>query len=222
MYKKGEEMKKFRFVLALILLISTIFCFGCDCKGPNAKAENSYVVSIYKTVRELNDDFVIVTTDYKLWKSSYVVKSKMYELPEADNDEYGYYEHKGRYSEYKCENRVYILPNEDVTFFVNQREEKTVEFIYNGKNVTGSLNKTSLDFYNENFVNTYNEYFFAEKIWGVFGEYINSSKKICIYADKEKTKLVGEAYKDPYFNYIEGHGFYLLESRTLYVDFVTL
>ena len=215
-------MKKIRFVLVVILLISTIFCFGCDCKGPNAKAENSYVVSIYKTVRELNDDFVIVTTDYKLWKSSYVVKSKMYELPEADNYDYSYYDHEGSYSEYKCENRVYILPNEDVTFFVNQREEKTVEFIYNGKNVTGSLNKTSLDFYNENFVNTYNESFSAEELWGVFGEYINSSKKICIYADKEKTKLVGEAYKNPYFNYIEGRRFSLLESRTLYVDFVTL
>lgn len=180
------KFKKLSVLFACLLFVSAFCMAGC---GASSQAPEAFAVSIYKVEKEQDEDGKVYITNYDLWKSYNVTPTQAIDLPDYDPEKEEKdckVSYKGNYNYgrdnisgeingnfLKCKNKIQFIPYANSIIFARERRKKTINFFYEGKNITEYLDETQLENYNKKFVDTYQEDFnisdlsdFMESLFG--------------------------------------------------------
>ena len=157
-------------ILTVIMLVCSLAMVGCKDKATD---ENSYRVSFYEEVYTQDEHGVVTLVDYKLNKSFTVLKTQMFELPNAGGEyrdgprlgdafvdgPYQYTEYVGDFEQYWTDDnkKLFISPESDLQFFFAKGQKKTIKFFYGKDDVVEKFFKTEeeKEAYNTLFVDVY-------------------------------------------------------------------
>ena len=215
-------------ILALIMMVIALMPMAACNRGVTATPENSYVISVYKEIKTQDEYGAVKTTDYVLWQSFNVVKTQMYLLPGGkdvgifSNNFYNTgakYLYISNFSErYIMDGGVKILPSDDATLFVRERQKKNVNFFLNGVNIYNKLSKESKESFKEQYYGVYSEEFDLASIIFYVSEIIEtsvSSDKIKFYVGNQREKEL-EKENFSYYGYTYS-GIKLIQSTNVQI-----
>lgn len=237
---KGEKfimkIKKLSILLAVVLFI-TVFCMmGC---ANSSQAPEAFAVSIYKVEKVQDVDGNVYITNYALWKSYNVTPTQAIDLPDYnpemerndckvlyedgysyDGDISGNVSSTVRPSGYffACKNKIQFIPYGNSIIFARERQKKTINFFYEGKNITESLSAMQIEKFNKIFKDTYAESFSLESL----AEFISIKhdngryKRVSLYTKENGEKAFFENYYYGYGGY-NGGTFTLIKSTNIYL-----
>lgn len=242
------KIKKLSVLLAVLLFVAAFCMAGCE---NSSQAPEAFAVSIYKVEKEQDEDGKVYITNYDLWKSYNVTPTQAIDLPDYDPEkedkdckvlyeENDYYKTTidGRSSTrvspsgyfFACKNKIQFIPNANSIIFARERKKKTINFFYDGKNITETLSATQIEKFNEIFKDTYEESFtfdlFQEWLKTFFTDTIQTVMvKLYTSANGDKPfssytiqKHVNSYYNDneTYYSY-NGGSFTLIKSTDVYL-----
>lgn len=211
--------------IAVIILLSTLTFVGCN--NITATDGNSYVISVYKTQYEQKENGEVVFKGYDLKNSLQVIMTQMleldYEIIEVENPDgeiekkLGKYQYLNLPSDYEIiENKkLQMFPSSNATIFVREREKKSINIYYQGKEVNEILTDNKVkEEYNKYFKDTYTESFVLPgyEINAFLGN-VNSSVRIELYTNAD---FEGEPFATKTLEYSSSSGL----SGTLYFNLI--
>lgn len=181
------KFKKLSVLFACLLSMAVLCTAGC---GASSQAPEAFAVSIYKVEKEQDEDGKVYITNYDLWKSYNITPTQAINLPDYDpekEDKDCKVSYKGNYGYSRdnisgeingkvlsCKNKIQFIPSANSIIFARERRKKTINFFYEGKNITEYLDETQLENYNKTFVNTYEERFTLDTFREWFKTFITS------------------------------------------------
>ena len=246
---KGEKfimkIKKLSILLALLLFVATLCVMGCKNSSQDPEA---FAVSIYKVEKEQDDDGNVSITNYALWKSYNVTPTQAIDLPDynpekADKDSKMSY--KNNYSTGRddvsgevngkilnCKNKIQFIPYAASIIYVRERQKKTINFFYEGKNIAESLSATQIEEFNNTFVNTYEESFSVRFLGDWLQTFFTSSTQKVVAqlytrenGDKAFERIEVQryvSYNDEYRYSYSYRTFNLIKNTNVYVKIETI
>lgn len=233
------KFKKLSVLFACLLSMAALCMAGC---GASSQAPEAFAVSIYKVEKEQDEDGKVYITNYDLWKSYNVTPTQAIDLPDYDpekekSDCKVLYEDNYRYNTdinsnssgiigineyfFACKNKILFIPRVNSIIFAREREKKTINFFYGGKNIADSLSATQIEKFNKIFKDTYTESFSLESL----AEFINIKydnyyyKHVSLYTKEngEKAFFDNGSYYSGNNYYYSGGMFTLIKSTDVYL-----
>lgn len=249
---KGErfimKIKKLSVLFAVLLFVAAFCMAGCE---NSSQAPEALVVSIYKVEKEQDEDGNVYITNYDLWKSYNVTPTQAIDLPDYDPEKEDkdckiLYEDSYRYNTdinsssssnvringyfFACKNKIQFIPYASSIIFARERKKKTINFFYEGKNITEYLDETQIENYNDLLKDTYTEDFnigIFRKWFETFFTGTNQTVMVKLYASANGDKSFGSytirKYVNSYYNDNEtryssdGGSFTLIKSTDVYL-----
>ena len=170
--KESYTMKRLSVFFAIFTVFSALWFAGCS---DTAKTTEAFIVSIYSIKKEQDNDGIVYIKNNDLWKTYTVAPTHAIELPEFDPEkedkESRVAYNSGIYNDnpnsidglmgnkLACKNKLQFIPSANCTLFVRERQKKTLNLFYEGKNVQDSFSGEELEEYKNKYENTYAESF---------------------------------------------------------------
>jgi len=221
-------------ILTVIMLVCSLAMVGCKDKATD---ENSYRVSFYEEVYTQDEHGVVTLVDYKLNKSFTVLKTQMFELPNAGgeyrdgprlgdafvNGPYDYRDCVGEVETYWTDDykKEFVSPKSDLQIFFAKGQKKTIKFFYGMYDVVEKFFKDEEDkeMYQELFVDVYKMDFYvpASYISNILGS--GKQVKLELFTNEE---CKGEPFAQEVFTrssgiWEGGIEFSLIQSTNVYI-----